>query len=268
MPLKNITFANHIKIIDDSTVQLISTQNYSFFENDIKEVNGSDILQFSFNAIIEQGNRFFIQLVQDSDQEDKSNSLIKIPRVVFSAAKTPLNSGWQKYTVTFPPLSSTTQKAKIRIVLEPSASAATANSITLKNMKVERVFNNAILLKGVNQEMINSQINVGQISFDRIDAVTYKGKINLNRPGFFTFKETFNLGWKLKLISNNQVLYPDKHYVAYLYGNGWYIENPGEYEFLLEFAPQQKVTVGIYLSIAGYFTILLLTIIQTLRRKK
>lgn len=268
LPLKNITFANDIKIIDDSTVQLISTQNYSFFENDVTGVSGNDILQFSFDAIIEQGNRFFIQLVQDSDQEDKANPQIKIPRVVFSVSKTPLNSSWQKYTVTLPPLSLTTQKARIRIVLEPITRAATASSVTIKNMKVDRVLNNDILLKGVNQEMVNPALNVGQISFDRIDAVTYKGKIKLEKSVFLVLKETFHPGWKLKLISQNKISYPDKHYIAYLYGNAWYIDNPGEYGFKLEFEPQQKVRTGIYLSVVGYFIVLSLTFIQTLKRKK
>ncbi len=268
LALKNITFANNIKIIDDSTIQLLSTQNYSFFENEIDKVNGGDVLQFSFDADIEQGNRFLIQLVQDTDTEDKNNSKVKIPRVIFFIAKTPLNSGWQKYTVRFPLLSPTTQKARIRIVLEPNAGAVTPNSLTIKNMRVERVLNNDIVLRQVNKEIVNTQDSVGNVSFDQIDAGSYRGKISLKKPGFFVFKQTFHPGWRLKLISNNRTFYPNSHYLVYLYGNGWYIENPGEYEFELEFEPQRKVTIGIYLSIVGYFTILLLTITQTLKQKK
>lgn len=106
------------------------------------------------------------------------------------------------------------------------------------------------------------------ISLEAKSPISYEGVVSLKRGAFIFFKETYHPGWKLELTKGNEVQKIDKHYLANMYGNGWFIERPGEYEFKLEFEPQNKVTTGFYLTATGWVGIILLWIGVKLKKRK
>ncbi|MDP3732915.1 MAG: hypothetical protein Q8Q91_00080, partial [Candidatus Daviesbacteria bacterium] len=114
-------------------------------------------------------------------------------------------------------------------------------------------------------EQTLSQDGVELVEFTKKSAIEYEGKIKLADPGFLFFKETFHPGWKLSLTSVGETIFPKQHLLASLYGNAWYIDKAGEYEFKIEFDPQKYFNIGIILTIAGGLLILAVAMIK---RKK
>ena len=48
--------------------------------------------------------------------------------------------------------------------------------------------------------------------------------------------------------------------------NGWWIDKIGEYDFKIEFEPQGKVTIGLYLAIFGGGVLISLIIFQKFKK--
>ena len=93
------------------------------------------------------------------------------------------------------------------------------------------------------------------MKFVKISPVSYLGKIKVLNPGFLFFKETFHPGWKLTLNSNNGNYFPKDHLLGDLYANAWYVDQPGEYEFKINFEGQNTFSAGILLTGTGLLAI-------------
>lgn len=82
------------------------------------------------------------------------------------------------------------------------------------------------------------------LSLKRENSVSYSGKLNISKPTFVFFKQTYDPGWSLKLSKNNKAWEVKEHFLGNLYGNAWWVDQVGEYDFKIEFTPQQNVTKG------------------------
>jgi hypothetical protein len=128
----------------------------------------------------------------------------------------------------------------------------------------------ALLSKNLFQKddvvVINSNSGIiktgdGSLEFIRYSPVYYQGKFIINRPSFLVFSETYNPGWKLVLKNTNEE-FKKTPYLANFYGNGWFIKEPGNYEFTLQFEPQKWVKVGIIIAVFSYLAILGAVVLQ------
>ena len=97
--------------------------------------------------------------------------------------------------------------------------------------------------------------------------VLYEGKLKIDRPTFLIFKETFYPGWELELRKGDNLIKVEKHNLANLYSNSWWIENTGEYSFKIEYKPQQGVILGTYLALAGFLGVIVLFLKSKINKK-
>ncbi len=259
---ERLTKSDNVTVIDEDTIQLTSDgQKASYIEGDLEPVSGEDIYQIIFDGSFLAGIEFYVQIIQDGDEiiDDKQK-----PRVGTFIYRTKQDSNFQNYSFKLSPLNIATRKAKFRIIVDPTGTVSfntplsfgTPTSVSIKNLRVFRILNNQIFLRS-KTEKENQSLTPGQISQTKQKSpVFYEGKIKIEQPTFLIFKEAFHPGWELELKKDNRVFKADEHYIANLYGNAWWVDEKGEYNFRIEFKPQQKVILGIYLIAGGILIIL------------
>ncbi|MBI2085875.1 hypothetical protein HYT74_00880 [Candidatus Daviesbacteria bacterium] len=209
----------------------------SNIEIPINTTEGESTYKFSGNVRIDQGSGFYISFYENQNPQPSLREFLQTnPQI-----------GWQTFQINLQ-TKPTTRVAKI--VISPVGS-----QVTLSDIKVQKVLNNQIFLRSSRKEQVLSQDGAESVEFTRQNAVLYRGKIKLLSPGFLFFKETFHPGWKLSLISAGETFIPKQHFLASLYGNAWYIDKAGEYEFKIEFEPQKYFIWGISLSGLGLILI-------------
>lgn len=204
----------------------------------LNNMTGNDVYEVSFEAQISPGATLFMQILQDSDEEQNGS---KVPRISVQARGE--TGGWQTFKVKLPPVSPVTREGVFRL-------AAVSGSASIKDLKLIRVLNNKIFLR--KSAAGQSWQSANNVSFEKVSTVLYKGKLSLKNGAFFFFKQTFHPGWKLTLKNENETFAPQARYLGNLYGDAWYIERGGNYDFTLFFEPQKYFNFGIILTALGF----------------
>lgn len=257
--LANLAKIGAVDIQGDTIAMRLSKSAPAAVETPIFQTGGEDIFQITVDGQIPANVGFYIQIIQDTDNEENGQ---KIPRI--SLLQHLEKADWQgTISLKLPPLSLQTRQAKIRLIgLIPSEISVPdiPSSILLKNLRVVRLLSNELFLKDTNLNAADD-VNLDQVTFKRNSPVEYEGEINLPKPGFIFFKETYHPGWKLQLTGENS-LESKQHYLGYLYGNAWFIDEAGKYKFKIIFEPQKSLSAGILLSSLGLLCILFYVLIR------
>lgn len=105
----------------------------------------------------------------------------------------------------------------------------------------------------------NYQPYEGEIlTFKKESPTVFSGKVTFKKPVLLFFKQTFHPGWVLSLIKEGKIYKVDKHFLGNLYGNAWWLDQSGEYDFRIEFMPQRNVQKGTAISaVSGLFVVFL-----------
>lgn len=244
----NLEKVGNINLLDE-VVQMIPVLNSpAVIESPLGKTFGNDIYQVSFEGQIPAGVFFYIQVIQDSDAEDKSG---KNPRISLQIPANP-SIGWQAYKFNLPALSTVTREAKVRLLAATTSNQViNGGNILIKNLQIVKTLSHDIFLRNSNLNDTKTDSAGEVLSFTKINPTRYEGVVNLQKPGFLFFKETYHPGWKLQLKKADQVFIADNHYLGLLYGNAWYIGQEGEYQFKITFEPQKNLYYGIFLSGLG-----------------
>jgi len=260
-----------IKELDSSVFQMnLGTIDNAHIESDLRNgIHGGGSYRVSFDILTPQPVVVFVQILQDSDIDIKNdNNHLKskgvrdIPSSQYFSVNTQGN--WQHGDLVLPALRLVTQSAKFRLVaISPNQSVLfqTANNIIVRDLKVERLLNNSLILRNINESNNFSDLT-GEVSSERKGSSLYEGKLKLNKPALLIFKETFHPDWQLELSENQSIYTPQKHYLANLYANAWYIDKPGEYNFKISFTPQNYVTLGMIIAALSYVGLLILLLVR------
>lgn len=265
----NLVKTGDIKLDDQNNIQLFSDGlSTASLENKIDNLEGEEVYEVSFEALLQSGTGFYIQIIQDTDGIEDGRAKPTINTAIYRYT----NPGWQTYKIQLSPLNLTTRQAVFRLIVDPqgitSFNPSTGSqpvAISLKNLRLQRVLNNPIYLSSeFNKQNVNYAEEVIQLQEE--NAVSYKGKIRVDQPTFLIFKESFDAGWKLELKKQDKIYKMDQHYISNLYGNGWWIDKTGEYDFKIEFEPQRKVTIGSYIAIFGGGVLILLIVFQKFKK--
>lgn len=228
----------------------------AFLESPIGNVKGRDIYKISVDVLFKQGSKFYVEVIQNTeDFEDKKKfQTLKQGDCTFHSCYIielyPGKEGWQNYTFFTQALNLASRKSSIRILIDNG-------EILIKNLLVNKVFDEDVVLKKRVNELPDS-LPVGFVTADYQSPVFYSGKIRLDKPTFLFFKETFHPGWNLQLVKDGKVQTVDNHYLGNLYGNIWWVDNPGDFDFRIEFTPEQNVGKGIAVTIVTTIIIVLI----------
>lgn len=260
-------------------IEIISGQHdSSYIEINIEPVLGGNWYQLTFDSWIKLGDKFKIQVDQDTDPYNSKNLRETIPSYDNDYGKNSYRNYWNDNVFNFF-LNPITTKVTVRLMVLPWDSCKyhqqmkwlctnqafrypyeQVSQVVFRNLKVVRLLTNPIFLRASKPEM-PLDTSLGKVIFVQKNAVFYSGKVNLVSPGFFIFNETFHPGWQLELFNGKKTILTQK-FLSNLYGNAWYIESPGDYTFRLEFKPQYKVTIGLIISGICGLIIITLTIRQ------
>ncbi len=249
----------YVESRDSDAVYLSTAQmGLAFLESPIQEVKGRDVYKVSFDAQLIKGTQAYIELLEDTEDFNNQEQYQEIKQSECSFHTCiPINSDssnstWQKYNFSTPAFNLATRKASIRILLA-------SGEIMIRNFQVNKVFDEDIFLRN-NLSESNQNPSGELINLKVQSPENYIGKIKITRPAVLFFKETFNPGWSLILSEKGKSYKVEKHFLGDLYGNAYFIERAGEFDFMLEFEPQRIVNKGLILSTVGWIVILVILI--------
>lgn len=84
-----------------------------------------------------------------------------------------------------------------------------------------------------------------KLKFEMLKPVKYKIESESHEPFFLVFNESFHPGWRLSV---NKKPLSKNHFSANAYANGWYIDETGKNEIILEYFPQRLFNIGALIS--------------------
>ncbi len=271
--------------ITDNEIEINSDIHDSgWVDLDIKPVTGGGWYQLSWESWIKKGDKYKVQLIQDTDPEDLLGEEGKLYSFNKLYTRDPYLNQWNRYETALY-LRVATSLAKIRLLVDPwddcNVIVVTKelceskkfrypyehpSTVIFRNFKVTRVLNNPIFLRSKND--VNSNTTVPHIDFSQKNTVFYQGRIILSEPGFVVFSETYNPGWKLIIKDSNGKDVPVTKYLANLFANAWYIDRVGEFSFELKFTPQDYVQQGLIVATLAWLGVIVLMIRQKKGVKK
>jgi len=278
--------SGNVNITDSSGVVEISSgdKDISYIEAEVKPVYGRDSYLVSFGLKIQSGKGVRVQMNEDTNPIDiKSNKAI----LGYNDYYVPTNfdkNGWSRYEAIIN-LRLTTQRAKLKIEAQPWDDCLTvladkdrcsdqkvrelynqSSKLIIKNISVSRILNNDLFLTtGISGNMVATPSGE-VVDVNKRNSSQYFGRIKITRPTFLFFKESFDPGWELKLMKNNEMIQPKQHMVANLFANAWFIEQPGDYDFTLNFNPEKLVILGLFLAGMGWVMVLIVYVGYNLQR--
>lgn len=127
----------------------------------------------------------------------------------------------------------------------------TSYEISLKNKIEDDVI---LRLQGLDNNISASRA----LDYKKDDPVSYSGRINIEKPTFMILAQSFHPGWRLTLTKEGEKEEIKGHFLSNLYGNAWWVDKTGRYDFKIEFTPQKIVEKGVIVALAT--TILLIVI--------
>lgn len=141
------------------------------------------------------------------------------------------------------------------------------NNILIRNLTIERVLNNSLILRNIS-ESSDLPGSSGEVFFSKEENPSlYQGKIRVSKPTMLVFKETFHPDWILELSGNQQIYYPEKHYLENLYANAWFIDKPGDYDFKIYFKSQNYIVYGVIITAFSVSGIFIFMVFRNIRKK-
>ena len=264
-----------VKIINQSDFQMsLGNTGFSYIDGDMIEgMYSGGIFNVSFDISTNSDVVVFVQLVQDTDPDEKNdhNRLIgagvrDIPSSRYFSVNT--MSNWQRVSFAIPQLRPITQKVRFRLItITPYQSEwiPISSNILVRNLTINRILNNPLILRSTNNAS-DFPGPVGEIFFDmEEDPFSFQGKIKLDKPALLIFKETYHTDWKLELTEGNNTSFISNHFLANGFSNAWFIEKPGNYKFKIIFEPQNYVVKGVIIAVSSLVGIILFAVYNVLK---
>lgn len=265
--LNKFIFVGNSEKIDNNIRLITNQQGGGAIKINLPPIFGGDIYEITFEGLIDNPREFYIQTSEDTQDARNPYDCTKIS--CYGVNPNPEIKGWQNFNITVGPTNLASRNASFQILLPAVTSGSSGPStLQLKNIRINRIMdNNLVLKRKLKDSGMVATASAQLIEVKEITPVRYVGKIKLAKPAFMFFKEAFNPNWKLILSKDGHDYEVDKHYLGNLYGNAYFIEKLGEYDFTLEFTPQRSVNKGIVLSIIGWVGLLALLFYLEFKRR-
>ena len=238
----------------------------AYLEFEIDSVNGGDVYQLIFQSWIKLGDKFKVQVIQDTDPYNPLNSQEKLYSYDNDFSKDIYRKYWVDNVFNFY-VNPTTTKVSIRIFVSPWDGCSfiqqikilchnkvlkyryeQLSQVSVRNIKISRELSNPIFLRKT-LSPFSDLVKNNKVDFVQNNPTNYSGRINMKSASFLIFSETFHPDWELTLKQKGKKIKVNKKFLSNLYGNAWYIETPGEYEFILKFTPEENTQKGLAISI-------------------
>lgn len=244
------------------SVNILTKQNNTALFTSIQKFKVGDFYHLSFAAKHLKGMPPGAAIWQNYDKDSSPHWSVNQnqfgspdPITVFSTLNINPSSQWQQYRLNFTPARNV-QAAGLLLFSPGQSGVGLENTENLfDDVRIERIFNNPVLLKL--SEQVDSSAPV--VSFQKKSPVKYQVSVrNADKPFFLIFGQSYHPAWKLSI--------PSEHLVANSYANAWYITKTGDIEINLDFTLQRTLSFNLGVSVGALFIFSILALIFT--RKK
>lgn len=269
--------------ISNEEIDITSEQHGpSSLDLQVEPIHGGNWYQINLDYWVKLGDKFTIQVIQDSDRDDPTKPGEKKPSYNNEFLKDVYINYWNSRYLNFYVYPATT-KVTVRLLVNPwngckfadvpksicvdklaSSVYEQKTQVLFKNVKVIRFFTNPLFLRRAGVEPIQASSS-GNLSFNQSNASSYTGSFSTTSPTFLIFNESYHSGWSLELSNGDRFVLPQR-FISNNYGNAWYIEKPGNYNFKLTFSPERKTIIGLIISVICLIILTILVIKERIRR--
>lgn len=257
-------------------------QDIGSLEFKISPVTEEGWYEVSFDSWIRLGDKYTVKLIQDNDPDDLRNEGEKLYTFNKNIAQDAYNKYWNKQVLNVHIRPATTQ-ASIQFIVKPwddcfivlvdrtpcsnpqiRKAFEHLAEVAFKNIEVKRLFRNPLFLRGSLSNSTAIESIPSGVSFVKKSPILYQGELNITKPQFLIFAETFHTGWNLKIDGLKEVSSPQ--FISNLFASSWFIPREGKYTFTIEFTPQRLLTQGIMISLVGWLSLVILMILRKIKK--
>ncbi len=227
------------------------------------------VYTLNFEYWIQKGDNFSISLNQDSDVLGKDG---RKRRSENSFGIDNYNRYWRQGSISFK-IRETTREANITIHADPwddckiiiarrdlckdlnfKSNFQRSTLVLLRSMTLTRSINLPMFLKSSTHQSSPALETDAEIrDYQKLPMNRYRGSFTADKPGMLFLLQTYDPGWKLKLVGPRDTTKPLEKYLIDYYSNGWKIDVPGEYKFDIYYEPQQNLRKGLYIGLGMLF---------------
>lgn len=245
-----------VSFIDVDTVKLTASGNSATsVETVIPNTTGGERYEITLEMLAENTKEFYLNFMEDTEIGISFNNCTNTSCYTLRPQS---QKKWQSYSLITNPLNLATREVYFSIILPLKNDAFTNPSqVQIRNFNINRIMDNDLFLRKKLLDEPLSTPTAQLIEIKKISPVKYIGRIKLDKPVFLFFKESFHPGWNLQLTKDGKADKIYKHYLGNFFGNAYYIDRLGEYDFKLEFEPQKLVNKGISISVLSWMGIFL-----------
>jgi len=237
------------------------------YDIQVETFHSNSIYILSFDYWTQQGSDPIVKVLQDSDPEDylATGALFmqKLYQPIEQIKEDQYNKYWKTYNIYITPRNNSAN-ISFQIISEPWDSCfllfpesklcdkpevkfnfQEPSTIAIRNIRVFRVLDNPVFLRNNSTNQTSQIVN---LNYTKKAPLEYEGDLSLDKPSYMIFSETYNDNWELTLFDGNKQYKISKHFLANMYGNGWFIDKEGNYKFRIRFSGDKYLDLGIYIS--------------------
>ncbi len=283
---QNFTNGEHSVIISLQSNNLINEKNFKIDDKDRATVNSiEDKIEGNYLNIFNRTDHDISMIFNIKNFDTLSNYIVQVkykhifgrsPAVLVTQnSDIPIKSEiwdlpnhpeWNDYTFYYQPIKTPSDLGVLLLAKQTGEYLGTR--VLYKDLKVSKVFSNKMVLR---QEGSTGNLSNPSISFEKKSPVLYEGKVtNGSKPYILIFSENYSPDWSLEAYDSfGKKLYSNPlHFSANLYANAWYVDGmPEEYTFKIYYTRQNLLLIGAVISFATLIVIIVLNIVNKIRRK-
>lgn len=277
----SFTKQNSINLVKNpqDEVELTSGQHVvNTYEIKLERFDPDSTYILSFEYWIKKGSNPTVKVTQDSDpvnylaadmlNKQRSSQFMEPTRLdaynkywnsyelYISPRKNTSNLSFQIISIPWDDCKSFLLKSWLCDQPEVKANFQKPSTVAIKNIKVQRILDNKLFLKYLgNKDLVGVNQSPTNVIYAKKDPLVYEGSFIIEQPSYLIFSETFDKGWELILSKDDKSYISTNHVLANMYGNGWFLEKSGSYNFRIQFAPQQYFYFGLSISIISLLSL-------------
>lgn len=202
-------------------------------------VDFNPFAKYIFNFKYLSSNPSVFRIDQDTDRVKKELNIPTYERVLSPIPVFNLYNA-NLYQEMFEPIYTSSE---MQLEFQPAGS-----DLHIQDLLLKKVFKpNVILIISKRANLTQPQIN-----YIKYNHTKYKISVKNSQGEYIlVFSELYNPGWELRLADGETL---DNHFLANAYANGWKIDKEGDYNLIVEFAPQRSLNTGIIISTLAFGT--------------
>ena len=290
----SFTKQNSINLVKNSQdeVELTSGQHVvNTYEIKIEQLDPDSTYILSFEYWIKKGSNPTVKVMQDSDPinylaADMLNKQ-RSPQFMEPTRLDAYNKYWNSYQLYISPRKNTSTlsfqiisipwddcksfllKSWLCDQQEVRANFQKPSTIVIKNINVQRILDNKLFLKDLgNKDLVVVNQSPTNVIFKKKNPLVYEGSFIIEQPSNLIFNETFNQGWELILSKDGKNHLSPNHFIANMYGNGWFLDRSGSYHFRISFAPQKYYYIGLSIGAVSLLSLIIVCLFKQISRRK